>query len=240
MEVMTLQAKGRKNLGKVATKAVRKDKLIPCVLYGGDEIQHFTLAPLDLRTLVYSPEFKIVEINLDGNVHKCILKHVQYHPVDERIMHIDFLRLIDEHPIKIEVPISFEGIAVGLKSGGKLIKKMRSVKVKLTPELLIDKIVLDTTPMELGQSHRIKDLVVAEGIEILNNENIPVATVGIPRALRSGPEETPGATAIATAVTPVAGAPGAPAATPAKPGVPEKKAPEKKAKGGKSEKANKK
>jgi len=237
MEVMTLQAKARKELGKVATKAVRKDNLIPCVLYGGEDVQHFTLAPLDLRTLVYSPEFKIVEINLDGTVHKCILKNVQYHPVDERILHIDFLRLIDEHPIKIEVPISFQGIAVGLKSGGKLIKKMRSVKVKLTPELLIDKIVLDTTPMELGQSHRIKDLVVAEGIEILNNENIPVATVGIPRALRSGPEETTATTAIATAVTPVPGAPAAPAAGAKTPATPEKKAPAKKEK---NEKQNKK
>jgi len=207
MEVMTLQAKPRKGLGKVATKAVRKENLIPCVLYGGDEIQHFTLAPLDLRTLVYSPEFKIVEINLDGTIHKCILKNVQYHPVDERILHIDFLRLIEEHPIKIDVPISFQGLAVGLKSGGKLIKRMRTVTVKTTPEYLIDKIVLDTTSMELGQSSRIKDLVLSEGIEILNNENIPVASIDIPRALRTGTEDT-----AAAAVTPVAGAAATPAA----------------------------
>ena len=216
MEVMTLQAKPRKGLGKVATKAIRKENLIPCVLYGGDEIQHFTLAPLDLRTLVYSPEFKIVEINLDGATHKCILKNVQYHPVDERILHIDFLRLIEEHPIKIDVPISFQGVAVGLKSGGKLIKRMRSVTVKTTPEHLIDKIVLDTTSMELGQSSRIKDLVLSEGVEILNNENIPVASIDIPRALRTGPEETT-TTAVATpaagaAATPAAGAAATPAA----------------------------
>lgn len=215
MEVMTLQAKPRKGLGKVATKAIRKENLIPCVLYGGDEIQHFTLAPLDLRTLVYSPEFKIVEINLDGTIHKCILKNVQYHPVDERILHIDFLRLIEDHPIKIDVPISFQGLAVGLKSGGKLIKKMRSVTVKTTPEHLIDKIVLDTTSMELGQSSRIKDLVLSEGIEILNNENIPVASIDIPRALRTGTEETTTAAvtpAAGAAVTPVAGAAATPAA----------------------------
>ena len=152
MEVMTLNASTRKDLGKVATKAVRKSNLIPCVLYGGNELQHFTLAPLDLRTLVYSPEFKVVEINVDGQVHKCILKSVQYHPVTDSIMHIDFLRLIENHPIKIEVPISFEGVAHGLKAGGKLIKKMRKVKIKTLPENLIDKIVLDTTSMGLGQS----------------------------------------------------------------------------------------
>lgn len=211
METMTLQAKPRKALGKVATKAVRKENLIPCVLYGGDEIQHFTLAPLDLRTLVYSPEFKTVEINLDGQMHKCILKHVQYHPVDERILHIDFLRLIEEHPIKIEVPVSFQGVAIGLKSGGKLIKKMRSVKIKTTPEFLIDKIVLDTTAMELGQSARIKDLIIGEGIEILNNEDIPVASIDIPRALRTADDAT-AATPVAAAATPAAAAPAAKAA----------------------------
>jgi len=215
METMTLQAKPRTALGKVATKAVRKENLIPCVLYGGEEIQHFTLAPLDLRTLVYSPEFKVVEINLDGAVHKCILKNVQYHPVDERILHIDFLRLIENHPIKIEVPVSFQGLAIGLKSGGKLIKKMRSVKVKMTPENLIDKIVLDTTTMELGQSKRIKDLLVGEGVEILNNEDIPVASIDIPRALRTADDAATTPVA-AAAATPAAAAPAAKGATPDK------------------------
>lgn len=221
METMTLQAKPRTALGKVATKAVRKENLIPCVLYGGNEIQHFTLAPLDLRTLVYSPEFKTVEINLDGVIHRCILKNVQYHPVDERILHIDFLRLIENHPIKIEVPVSFQGVAIGIKSGGKLIKKMRSVKIKTTPEFLIDKIVLDTTSMELGSSSRIKDLIIGDGIEILNNEDIPVASIDIPRALRTADDAT-----AATATTAVAASTPAKAAAPAaKAAAGDKKAP---------------
>jgi large subunit ribosomal protein L25 len=216
MEVMTLNATSRTSLGKVATKANRKENRIPCVLYGGSEIQHFTLAPLDLRTLVYSPEFKIVEINLDGQVHRCILKSVQFHPVNDAIMHIDFLRLIEDHPIKIEVPIAFEGVALGLKAGGKLIKRMRKVNIKTIPANLIDKVILDTTPMALGQSSRIKDLVLGEGVEILNNENIPVATIDIPRALR-------GATAEETAATPAAktaAAPAKAAAAPAKAAAP--------------------
>lgn len=219
MEVMRFQAKSRTDLGKTSTKAVRKENLVPCVLYGGDDIQHFTLVPLDLRTLVYSPEFKVVEIELDGQVHKCILKHVQYHPVTESIMHIDFLRLIEDHPIRIEVPIHFEGVAQGLKAGGKLIKKMRKVKVRTTPEHLIDKIVLDTTSMALGQSQRIKDLKEYEGVEVLNNENIPVATIDIPRALRGTTEDAAAATpAAAAAATPAAAKTAAPAkaAAPAK------------------------
>jgi large subunit ribosomal protein L25 len=231
MEVMTLQATPRKEFGKTASKTIRRENMIPCVLYGGEDVQHFTLAPLDLRKLVYSPEFKIVEINLDGQVHKCILKHVQYHPVDEKILHIDFLRLIEDHPIKIEVPVSFQGVAVGLKSGGKLIKKMRSVKIKATPEHLIDKIVLDTTNMELGTSQRIKDLIVSDEIEILNSENIPVASIEIPRALRLGDETTataatPGATPAGTTPVVAAATPAAPAAAAGK----DKKAPAKKEK----------
>lgn len=212
MEVLTLNAAPRTNLGKTATKAIRKDNRIPCVLYGGNEIQHFTLAPLDLRPLIYSPEFKIVEINLNGENHRCILKSAQFHPVTDNIMHIDFLRLIENHPVKVDVPISFEGIAQGLKAGGKLIKKMRKVTIKTIPQQLIDRAVLDTTTMGLGQSQRVKDLITGEGIQILNNENIPVATIDIPRALRgAGAEDaagaTPGAkTAAAPAKAPAAAA----------------------------------
>ncbi len=185
MEVLTLNATARENLGKAATKAVRNADLVPCVLYGGDDIKHFTLVPLDLRPLIYTPEFKVVEINLDGETHRCIIKSAQFHPVTDKILHVDFLRLIDNHQVKVDIPISFEGVAVGLKEGGKLMKKLRKVSIKTVPEKLIDKIVLNTTPMKLGESLRIKDLDVTEGIEILNNANIPVASIEIPRLLRT-------------------------------------------------------
>ena len=184
MEVLTLNANPRTDFGKAATKAVRNADLIPCVIYGGGDNKHFTLAPLDLRSLIYSPDFKIVEINLSGEMHRCIIKSAQFHPVTDRILHIDFLRLIDNHTIKVDIPIRFDGIAEGIKEGGKLMKKMRKVSIKTIPENLIDKIVLDTADMKLGDSLRIKDLDVSEGIEILNNGNIPVASIEIPRMLR--------------------------------------------------------
>jgi len=223
MEVMSLNATPRTTSGKTGAKATRKENRVPCVLYGGDEVLHFSLAPLDLRTLVYSPQFKIVEINLDGQSHRCILKNVQYHPVTDQIYHIDFLRLIEEHPIKIEIPISFEGVAIGLKSGGKLIKKMRKVKIKTVPEHLIDKIVLDTTNMALGTTQRIKDLIISDNIEILNNENIPVASIDIPRALRTA-DETPAAGAPAVAAAAATTTPAAKGAAPAKAAAPAKDA----------------
>jgi large subunit ribosomal protein L25 len=215
MEVLSLNASPRTDLGKKATKAIRKSDRIPCVLYGGSEIQHFTVAPLDLRKLVYSPEFKLVEIDVEGTKYRCILKDVHFHPVDEKILHIDFLRLIEDHPIKVDLPIHFEGVAIGLKSGGKLIKKMRKVRILATPSNLVDKIVLDTTSMELGQTQRIKDLLLTEGVTILNNENIPVASIDIPRALRTS-GTTDDATAKAAAPAAKAAAPAAKAAAPAK------------------------
>jgi large subunit ribosomal protein L25 len=195
MEVLTLNATPRKNLGKAATKAVRNADLVPCVLYGGSENLHFTVVPLDLRSLIYSPEFKVVEINLEGETHRCIIKSAQFHPVTDKVVHIDFLRLIDNHKVKVDIPISFEGVAVGIKEGGKLIKKLRKVSIKTVPEKLIDKIILNTTKMKLGESLRIKDLEISEGVEVLNNGNIPIATIEIPRALRgldakSGEAET--------------------------------------------------
>ena len=224
MEVMSLNATPRTTSGKTGAKATRKENRVPCVLYGGDEVLHFSLAPLDLRTLVYTPQFKIVEINLDGKAHRCILKNVQYHPVTDQIYHMDFLRLIEDHPIKIEIPVSFEGVAIGIKSGGKLIKKMRKVKIKTVPEHLIDKIVLDTTNMALGTTQRIKDLIISDKIEILNNENIPVASIDIPRALRTADEVTPAAGAPAAAAAAATTTPAAKGAAPAKAAAPAKDA----------------
>ncbi len=201
MEVLTLNATPRGDLGKKATKAIRKADLVPCVLYGGTENKHFCLVPLDLRTLIYTPEFKVVEINLEGETHRCIIKSAQFHPVTDAVIHIDFLRLIDNHAVKVDIPISFEGLAVGIKDGGKLMKKLRKVSIKTVPDKLIDKIVLNTTPMKLGESLRIKDLEISEGIEILNNGNIPIASIEIPRVLRgvnaAGEEEVEGEEATA-------------------------------------------
>jgi len=189
MEVITLNGTARQNLGKTATKAVRNADLVPCVLYGGSEINHFTVEPLDLRPIIYTPEFKVIEIQLDGQTHRAILKDLQVHPVTERILHVDFLRLIDNHPVKVNVPVSFEGIAQGLKSGGKLIKKVRKVKIKALPNQLVDKVVLDTTEMGLGETQRIKDLRIPEGVEVLQNASIPLATIDVPRALRASAAE---------------------------------------------------
>ena len=185
MQVITINGQIRKDLGKKGAKAVRDQEQIPCVLYGGDEVVHFSTTPADVRHLIYSADFKIAEVVVDGKPFKCILKDKQFHPVTDAILHLDFLRLVDDQPVKVEVPLRFKGTAAGVKAGGKLLQKLRTVKIKTIPQKLVDEINLDVSHLELGQSVRVRDIAAIEGVEILNSLSIPVATIEIPRALRS-------------------------------------------------------
>lgn len=187
MKIVAVKGQLRSDLGKQSAKAVRREELIPCVLYGGDEVVHFSTNQHEVKDIVYTPDFKIAEIQVDGATYRCILKDVQFHPVTDEILHIDFLRLIDGTPIKVELPVRFKGTAPGVKSGGKVMRKVRRVKVKTLPEKLVDELLLDVSKLHMGDSIRIRDIETVEGMEILNSPGIPVATVEVPRAMRSLP-----------------------------------------------------
>ncbi len=185
MQVVTISGTPRESLGKKSTKADRAAGLIPCVLYGGDEIYHFTTTAIQVRSLVYTPDFKLADIEMDGKSFKAIVKEVQFHPVTDAILHIDFLRLIDERPVKVQVPVRFFGNSPGLKVGGKLIQNVRRIKIKATPEHLVDELKLDISSLDLGQSIRVRDIEVNDNIEVMMPGGTPVGTIEIPRALRS-------------------------------------------------------
>ena len=185
MQTVAIKGEARTELGKKNTKAVRTEGKIPCVLYGKDEVSHFSTSINDVKHIIYTPEFKVAEIDLNGNKYRCILKDVQFHPVSEKVLHIDFLKLTEGHPVKVEVPIKFTGTSPGVKSGGKLIQQVRRIKIKTIPEKLVDEVTLDISSLELGQSIRVRDIETVDGIEIMNSPGIPVALVEIPRALRS-------------------------------------------------------
>ena len=127
--------------------------------------------------------------DIDGTSHSAIVKDIQFHPVTEQILHIDFVKLIDNHPIKVEVPIRFKGKSPGVKQGGQLIQSMRKVIIKATPENLVDELIADISHVELGSAIRVKELEIGEGIEVLSPENTPVASVNVPRALKTEEEE---------------------------------------------------
>lgn len=185
MQSVKVSGEVRENLGKKSSKIVRRGGLVPAVLYGMGDPIHFTIKALDVRSLVYTPEFKLAELTVGGKTYKAIVKDYQFHPVTDALRHIDFLALQDGHPIKVQVPVVFEGSSPGVRSGGTLQVAVRRIKIKTTPENLVDKLVLNIDELELGSAIRVRDIQAKEGVEIMNPGGQPVASVEVPRALRS-------------------------------------------------------
>jgi large subunit ribosomal protein L25 len=185
MEKIKLSGQAREGLGKKYAKSVRNEGNIPCVLYSSSENIHFSVKPLEVRDLIFTPAFRTAEVELNGNTHPCIVKDVQWHPVTDEIVHIDFLELEANRPVKVDLPVAFHGVSPGVKGGGKLQKNLQKVKVKTTPENMVDILNLDISTLELGQAVRVRDIAPIDGVEIITAGATPVATVEIPRALRS-------------------------------------------------------
>lgn len=185
METIKVSGTVRQDLGKKAAKAYRRQGLVPAVIYGIGGPVHFTVKALDLRDLIYTPKFKLAEVDVDGKNYRAIVKDYQFHPVTDELRHVDFLALEDGRTIKVTVPVSFYGTSPGIRGGGKLQVSVRRIKIKTTPEHLVDNLSLDISGLELGQSIRVRDIEPIEGVEIQNPGGQPVATVEVPRALRS-------------------------------------------------------
>lgn len=185
MKSFAITGTPRTETGTKYAKNARREGLVPCVIYGGDDVKHFTAPTSAFKGLVYTPDFHVVEVEIDGKSSRCILKDIQFHPVTDAIMHVDFLQLVDGQPLKANIPIRFKGVAPGTKAGGKLIQKLRVVKVKTTPDKLVDEVYVDISGVELGQSVKVKDIELGEEMELMTSPGIPVASVEIPRALRS-------------------------------------------------------
>ncbi len=188
MEIIALNGQRKEKSGKQETKKIRHAGLVPAILYksgGGDPMQ-FGLNPAEFRHLVYTPKFKLAEITLDGNVHRCILKDIQFHPVTEQVVHLDFLELVPGVAFKATVPLRFSGVAPGVKAGGKFLPKLRKVNILTTPEKVIDEVVADISNMELGDTIRVRDIELKEGVQITNTAAVPIASIEVPRALRGG------------------------------------------------------
>lgn len=185
MQTITIEGKVRADLGKKATKALRVEGQVPCVIYGGDEVIHFSAPSSAFKPIIYTADFKLVEINAGGKTITTILKDTDFHPVKDNLLHADFLQLVPNKPLIADIPIKIVGISPGVKLGGKLMQLVRKLKVKTTPEALVDSVTVDVTTLELGKSTRVREIVPIDGVQIMNAPGIPVAVVEIPRALRS-------------------------------------------------------
>ena len=173
----------RESVGKKATKAVRRADNVPCVLYGGEDNVNFMVTNSDLRKLVYTPEVYLVNLDVNGKKCNAIVKDLQFHPVTDRILHIDFLEVSENKPVVVEIPVKLEGLAEGVKAGGKLSLEMRKLRVKGIYTQIPERIVIDVTSLGLGKSIQV-GAVSVPNLEILNAKNAVVAQVKLTRAAR--------------------------------------------------------
>ncbi|MDD3196525.1 MAG: 50S ribosomal protein L25/general stress protein Ctc [Paludibacter sp.] len=183
MKVYELKGTVRKELGKKATKADRVGDNVPCVLYGGSENVHFTSTASDLRKLIYSPDVFVVDLTVDGKKCKAIMKSLQFHPVSDKVLHIDFLEVSENKPVVVELPVQLNGLAEGVKAGGKLALEMRKLRVKGLYTNFPEKIDIDVTSLGLGKSIQVGALKF-DNMELLNAKNAVVCQVKLTRAAR--------------------------------------------------------
>jgi len=180
-----LKGEIRADFGKKAARSYRREGLIPCVVYGGNNENnvHFVVKNSDVRNLIYTPEVYLINLVLDGKPSMAILKEIQFHPVKDDILHIDFLHVFPNVPVEIELPVRLEGLAAGVKSGGKLSLDMRKLKVRALAEKLPQELVINVENLELGKSIQVGELSF-EGLELLNAKNAVVCRVQLTRAAR--------------------------------------------------------
>jgi len=212
MKTITIEGQLRTEFGKSATRQLRSQELVPGVIYGGAEEVNFSAPAAALRTLVYTPSFQIAEVTLNGKTYKTILKDLQFDKVDDKLIHIDLLELVDDKKVIADIPLKYVGTSKGVKDGGKLITKMKSLKVKTYPKYLKEQIEVNIEPLELNGNIRVEDVKI-EHYEIMNSPRIPVASVVLTRQLKqeeaSAAPAAKAAPAAAAAKAPAAAAPAA-------------------------------
>ncbi len=178
----------RENVGKKDAKALRRQGLVPCVMYGGKEQIHFTVEELQFRDLIFVPDASLVKLKVNNKEFDAILQDIQYHPVTDRIIHADFLEVLPGKEIKIDVPINAVGDSPGVIKGGKLFIKQRKLKVKGLVDDIPNSLDIDISDLEIGDSVIVKD-VEEKGLEFLNIPNSVVVMVKTSRVVAEDEEE---------------------------------------------------
>ncbi len=209
MKSITIEGQLRTESGKKATRQLRSQQMVPGVIYGGANEINFSAPAAAFKDIVYTPDFNLTDVTVDGKTYRCILKDLQFNKVSDLLSHVDFLELVEDKKVIATLPLKFTGVPAGVKAGGKLVTKMKSLKVKTYPKYLRENIEVDITKMELNENIRVED-VKLENMEVLNSPRIPIATVTLTRQLKQ--DEAAAPAKVATAAAPVAATAAAPAA----------------------------
>lgn len=192
MKTITIEGQLRTGFGKSATRQLRSQDLVPGVIYGGKEEVNFAAPSAAFKNLVYTPSFQIAEVKLEGKTYRTILKDLQFDKITDKLTHIDLLELVEDKKVIAEIPLKFVGASKGVKDGGKLVTKMKSLKIKTYPKYLKEQIEVPIDNLDLNGNIRVED-VKEEHYEILNSPRIPIASVVMTRQLKQEEAAAPAA-----------------------------------------------
>jgi len=188
MKSIAISGSPRENVGKRDAKELRYQSLVPAVLYGGPTQTHFAVSAADLKAVVYTPVVHFIDLQIAGVTSQAIIKDLQFHPLTEQILHVDFLLLDPKKPVTIEIPIKLTGTSPGVKTGGKLVQKLRKLRVKALPKDHLDNIEVSIEALEVGKSVRVAEISV-KNLTILNATEDTIVSVTTSRALRQAEQE---------------------------------------------------
>lgn len=188
MKSITIKGSQRESVGKKATKALRNAGMVPCVVYGGDEPISFSAEEIAFKNLVYTPDVHTVVVNLGGKKVTAILQDIQFHPVTDRILHIDFYQIFDDKEVTMEIPVRTKGNARGVRSGGTLRIVTRKLRVKALPENLPDFIEADITEMRIGNKMYVT-AIKTDKYKIMHTDNTVICQVRTSRTAVTEIEE---------------------------------------------------
>ena len=186
MKEINVTGQKRENLGKKASKALRKEGLVPCNLYGLAEqdgkpvAMSFAVAMAELRKIIYTPHIYVINLVIDGESHTAILKEIQFHPVTDAVLHVDFLEVNDQKPITIGIPVKLTGLAQGVRDGGRMNLSIRKINVTAPYQVIPEHLDIDVTELKIGKSIKVGDLSF-EGLELATSKAVVVCSIKMTR-----------------------------------------------------------
>jgi len=183
MKTITIEGQLRTESGKKTTRLLRSQKLVPAVIYGGKTEVNFSASAASFKSIVYTSEFMLTNVVIEGKTYTCILKDLQFDKVTDALIHIDFLELVEDKKVIATLPLKYIGTPEGVKAGGKLVTKMKSIKVKTFPKNLKEYIEVDLSKLQLNENLRVEN-IIAENMEVMNSPRIPIASITMTRQLK--------------------------------------------------------
>lgn len=189
MKTVVIEGQHRSDMGKKATRDLRSQGFVPAVIYGGKEPVHFYAPILAFRSIVYTPDFMTADVKIGDQTYSCLLKDLQFDVVTDKLSHVDFQQLSEDRMVIAHLPLKFNGLAEGVRAGGRFESKMKYLKVRTYPQYLVENIEVDITNLKLNENIRVED-IKRENLEIMNAPRQPIASIVMTRALKQAESDS--------------------------------------------------